>query len=52
MFCPTCGKNLPDNARFCDGCGNAIAAQADGLYPEEVQRVLDFIAGIKAARKG
>lgn len=30
---------------------NAIAGLADGLSPEEVQRVLDFIAGIKAARK-
>lgn len=31
---------------------NAIAGLTDGLSPEEVQRVLDFIAGIKAARKG
>lgn len=31
---------------------NAIAGLADGLSLEEVQRVLDFIAGIKAARKG
>ncbi len=21
MFCPTCGKDLPDNARFCPVCG-------------------------------
>lgn len=26
MFCPNCGKNLPDNAMFCDGCGTRIAA--------------------------
>lgn len=31
---------------------NAIAALSDGLSPEELQRVMDFIAGIKAARKG
>lgn len=28
-----------------------IAQESDGLTPEEVQRVLDFIAGLKAARK-
>lgn len=21
MFCSNCGKNLPNNAMFCDGCG-------------------------------
>lgn len=21
MFCPNCGKSLPDNAKFCSGCG-------------------------------
>ena len=28
-----------------------IAQESGGLTPEEVQRVLDFIAGLKAARK-
>ena len=22
MYCEKCGKQLPDNAKFCDGCGN------------------------------
>lgn len=26
MFCNKCGKQLPDNAAFCSGCGNQIAA--------------------------
>ncbi|MBE6807335.1 MAG: zinc ribbon domain-containing protein [Ruminococcaceae bacterium] len=26
MFCPNCGKNLPDNSAFCDGCGTRLAA--------------------------
>lgn len=26
MFCPKCGKEIPDGARFCSGCGNPIAA--------------------------
>lgn len=24
MFCPFCGKQLPDAARFCGGCGQAL----------------------------
>lgn len=29
MFCENCGKNLPDGARFCNGCGAKTApAQA------------------------
>jgi hypothetical protein len=24
MFCSNCGKQIPDNARFCDECGNAV----------------------------
>lgn len=24
MFCEKCGKELPDNAKFCDGCGAQI----------------------------
>lgn len=24
MFCPYCGTNLPDGARFCAGCGNKL----------------------------
>lgn len=25
MFCPQCGKQLPDNAKFCSGCGHSFA---------------------------
>ena len=24
MYCPKCGKELPDNAKFCSGCGSQI----------------------------
>lgn len=24
MFCPNCGKQIPDDARFCDACGSAV----------------------------
>lgn len=26
MFCPNCGKQLPDDAKFCGGCGNRLEA--------------------------
>lgn len=35
MFCPKCGKNLPDNAAFCDGCGARIAAAAPAQAPAQ-----------------
>lgn len=25
MFCPNCGNNLPDGAKFCDRCGGSMA---------------------------
>lgn len=28
MFCPKCGKVLPDGANFCDGCGAVISEAA------------------------
>ena len=24
MYCPNCGKQLPDNSRFCDNCGSML----------------------------
>lgn len=26
MFCPKCGKQLPDGAKFCSGCGSVLSA--------------------------
>jgi hypothetical protein len=27
MFCQNCGKQIPNDAKFCDGCGNATNIQ-------------------------
>ena len=46
MFCPKCGRQLPDGAKFCDRCGHAFAAapkepspapehQAPGPQPQQ-----------------
>lgn len=40
-------KDLPSEREIDD----AIAALADGLTPDELLRVADFVAGLKAARK-
>lgn len=34
MFCEKCGKQLPDNSAFCDGCGSPVAAPAAAPAPE------------------
>lgn len=33
MFCPNCGKQLPDEARFCPICGHAIKAAPGAAEP-------------------
>lgn len=42
MFCPNCGKQLPDGSRFCDGCGAQLAAaqpiQQQPLQQQPVQQ--------------
>ena len=29
MFCEKCGKSNPDEAKFCEGCGNPLVAEAN-----------------------
>lgn len=34
MFCTKCGKQMPDNAKFCTGCGSRMdAAEPGGVQP-------------------
>ena len=33
MFCPNCGKSLPDGAKFCSGCGTRL----DSFYTDTAQ---------------
>ncbi len=33
MFCPNCGKQLPDDSRFCGSCGSKIGSSSTGPKP-------------------
>ena len=33
MFCPACGKSLPDNSLFCSGCGKQILPSKNSGSP-------------------
>lgn len=44
MFCPNCGKNLPDNAAFCDGCGSRMAAAPAPVQPQAPVQVPMYAA--------
>ena len=41
MFCPNCGKQLPDDARFCGGCGNRMETPAvqTPVTPAETRKI-------------
>lgn len=38
MFCPTCGRELPEGSRFCPGCGEAVGDAASGSVPPAPRR--------------
>ncbi len=33
MFCPKCGSENPDNAKFCGSCGNSMTVVRDNVPP-------------------
>lgn len=46
MFCPKCGKELPNDAKFCDGCGASMSGNenASGASFEEKVKNLNNTA--------
>lgn len=40
MFCQKCGKNLADDAKFCDGCGATVEAAQPVQPAQPVQQVV------------
>jgi hypothetical protein len=47
MFCNKCGKELPDNAQFCSGCGNQIgtAPAAPAAAPAQTPVIFKRLIG-------
>lgn len=35
MFCPNCGKSVPDDARFCDSCGAMLSQPSQPEQPQQ-----------------
>lgn len=38
MYCPKCGKLLPDDASFCDACGASFAPEPELIYEQPKPR--------------
>lgn len=48
MFCPSCGKEIPEDSRFCLGCGKAIHVVA-GPAPKSPKGLADRQTAFRAA---
>lgn len=51
MFCPKCGKELADTAKFCSGCGEKIeqnVAPVENTPAEEIAAPVDPIAPVSS----
>lgn len=58
-FCGNCGKQLPDGAMFCDGCGTKVTPVTNTTYqiqqpsmePQKSFQVKDFVQKVKNNKK-
>ena len=46
MFCPKCGKNIEDNARFCPSCGASVSASVTPKIAKPKIPTLGWVAVI------
>ena len=49
MYCSTCGKENPDNAKFCAGCGKPIAQAAAPAAAPVQQTIINMAPPPQAA---
>ena len=43
MFCPNCGKELPEGAKFCDECGTRLSDMQPDQYEPPYQDAIQEI---------
>lgn len=43
MFCPSCGKEIPDSAKFCPMCGESFAADTQAPQAEAVPQPVSAV---------
>ena len=51
MFCPNCGKNIPDDSAFCGFCGAAFGAPA-AAPAAPVATAAPAVPGLSAKQRG
>lgn len=51
-FCTACGKQNPDDARFCSQCGTRLVAPEPTIDPSDATATISFTGGDKADTSG
>lgn len=49
MFCSKCGKELPNNSKFCPGCGNSIATESNSSQKHTLRNTLIIVGAVVTA---
>ena len=44
MFCPQCGLNSPESAKFCSSCGSSLSANAAESTEDLARKVHDHVS--------
>lgn len=52
MFCANCGKQVPDGAKFCGGCGSPVAGSPAAAAPSQPTPATTPAQPAPTARKG
>lgn len=51
MFCKKCGKEIPDGAKFCDGCGVQTNAANEEINVSGFQAAMNNSGNVTVATK-
>ena len=51
-FCTACGRQNPDDARFCSQCGTRLVAPEPTIDPSDATATISFTGGDKVETSG